>query len=205
MLRSWRQFISAAIIAVLSFPVIARGNLVTFEFEAVSQAFVDNHGLGWTIPNGTSVSGRVTFESTTPDDNPDRPDLGRYFDCIVASNMQIGEYATTDTGLDSFIAITTGFSNDDTYQMIDRSLSFRGVAVSAGIVLIDSDATAFDDVLLPITPPPLDEFEGRLFSILADDDSFSALGTLTSLTLVPEPSTLLLLVGATLLARRPRR
>ncbi|MCB9849331.1 MAG: PEP-CTERM sorting domain-containing protein [Phycisphaerales bacterium] len=188
-----------AAIAVLAAPAGTRGDLVTFEFTAITQGFVDHVGLGWTVPDGTQVIGRFTFDTAIADDSPSNVQLGRYFDSVISSIIQIGDHQTEDAGLDSFVVVTNGFSGEDLFQMVDRSLDFRGIPVDAGIVLEDSDAAVFDDDLILTTPPPLNEFEGRLFAMLADDNSFSAGGTVTSLTLVPEPGTLLLLVGAGLL------
>ncbi|MCB9849339.1 MAG: PEP-CTERM sorting domain-containing protein [Phycisphaerales bacterium] len=191
---------AAVLLATLLVPIHASADLVTFKFEGVTSLFEDLVGLGWTIPNGTVVTGTFTFDSATPDSNPDDPTRANYYDSIVvSSSIQIGNQSTIDTGLDSFVAVTNGFLGDDLYQMIDESLSFRGIPVSSGIVLSDHDAAVFDNVSIPTYPPPLDEFEGRLFTLLADDSSFSAAGTVASLALVPEPGTLLLLVGAGML------
>ncbi|MCB9850515.1 MAG: PEP-CTERM sorting domain-containing protein [Phycisphaerales bacterium] len=185
-------------------PQPACGDLVTFAFTGVTTLFNDGDNVGWSVPNGTELSGRYTFDSTTPDGSPSDPEHGRYYDTIVDLSLSLAEDETTRIGIFNHIFIRTDDINDQ-YILRDRNLVFKDYESNFSFLLADAQANVFASDALPEEPPPLGEFEATDFVLSGLESEYSIHGDITSLTLVPEPSTLVLLAGATLMAGCVRR
>lgn len=199
-----------------------RADLITCEFRGETSVFWNLDGVGWTVPDGTSIWGRFTLDTTAVDVSPSEF-LGKYYHAIVATTIRIGDDELTHTAseyylpnsgfyLDNYVAVGNDWPDDpvwDFFQMRDYSLDFRGYTVSAGVFLEDDDATYFDSDLMPSTLPTLSEFDRTNFVMIAYDEEgafpFYLAGPIRSLVLVPEPSTILLLGVSAVAYRRPRR
>lgn len=204
MIGQQRRHLSVLLLLIMLLATHVRGDMVTFAFTGVTTVFTDGDGVGWSIPNGTALSGTFTFDSSVPDSSPDDPEYGRYYNTITDLSLQLNGYAALHTtGISNHIYVLNDPINDQ-YILLDRELEYRGYPTNFSFLFADEQSSVFDDIALPVSPPPVNEFEYTGFILRGDDDQFGVNGVVTSLTLVPEPSTLLLLVGATLLARRPR-
>jgi hypothetical protein len=68
------------------------------------------------------------------------------------------------------------------------------------------NAELFTNLALPVVPPSLGGLSQNIFGVGATNEIFVVTGQLTSLSLIPEPATLVLLAGGsfTLVMRRRR-
>jgi hypothetical protein len=146
---------------------------------------------------GESVVGSYTFESTTADIDPGDPTTGHYDNAITAFTATFGGDYTVTQGLDNDIFVADGLPGNDVYSLFltnPTAPTVAGLSLGAlSIGLIDTDSSVFSSDALPLTPPNLSDFE-------IDSSGTIYLGSpnqtmdfqLTSLTLVPEPTTLAL-------------
>lgn len=191
------------IISVMSFGVngVAQAIPVTFQFEGT--IFNANSPLNATVLPGTLIRGSYTFDSMAPDTISD-PNSGSY---------AMSNFAVTFLGRTYSMISSTGLreirvqnsSTSDTYNVLlipsgtDQALSgppINGLAPRSfqfnisGIGLFTSDA-------LPLMPPPLPSGIGTppTFTMGFAGGGIAAgiNGRLTSLTAVPEPSSLMLM------------
>ena len=195
--RAWIALLAFA----LGWPGFAVAAPITFGFTGlITTVDPTLDSLGVVV--GGTLAGSYTLESTTPDQtvSPDRAD---YFSVVVA-----GSAATPGYDL-AFDATPGRFS---TLVIIDRSTDSYIVSVPmidspyVGVPLLnliigltDRDGEAVSTTnMLPL--PDLSMFESNVFVVngeLGSNDLIA--GTITSLFLVPEPSSVLLL-GAGLAA-----
>ena len=159
---------------------------------------------------GGTLSGSYTLESTTPDTDP-FPNLAFYDVAVVDATASIGAWGWTfdpapSRDEDNLVQIWNnlgGFVGRDLYQVVMPVSDSPQVGVpplTPNLLLVDSDGTAFSTTAITLIPPDLSQFETNVF-IINDGTSTNELilGTITSLFLVPEPSSVLLL-GAGLAA-----
>ena len=74
--------LASATVGMLAGLSPARAELVTWGFSGEIDSVLDSENvLEGAVTVGTPFSGRFTFETTTPDDNPSNPGLGEYLGC----------------------------------------------------------------------------------------------------------------------------
>jgi len=190
---SWVR-LSIGCAMVLLAPVAAKAAPVTFAFSGTVTAV--DAALAGEFSLGESVVGSYTFESTTPDADPGDPTLGIYDNAITAFSATFGGDYTVTQGLDNDISVANGPPGNDVYQVFLTNPTAPTVAgLSLGALFLgigDIDSNVFNSDSLPLTPPDLAEFESIIAGqIFLDSPGNQTLDfQLTSLTLVPEPSTL---------------
>lgn len=190
---SWvRMSIGCA--TVLLAPVAAKAAPVTFSFTGTVTAV--DAALAGEFSLGESVVGSYTFESTTPDSDPGDPTLGIYDNAITAFSATFGGDYTVTQGLDNDISVANGPPGNDVYQVFLTNPTAPTVAgLSLGALFLgigDFESNVFNSDALPLTPPDLAEFDFDISgAIFLDSPINQGMNfQLTSLTLVPEPSTL---------------
>ncbi len=188
---------------VLIFAVVCtevNASQLTFGFEGVVNQ-VDSPLSGF-FHTGDIISGSYTFESSTANTSSSSTQ-GLYQGALTKLNLQIGSY----TGLEltfpdlSWITIDKGSPTfSDVYGV--RADSLSGPAVGSYqpgqfnlLISYEVGQVVFNDVGLPLTPPPLGAINLLDIGFLAGDNRSDVRGELTSLENagVPEPSTMLLL------------
>lgn len=209
---------AAGFAASLAAPVHAR--LITFAFEGVVTSISgEPHDYFPAADDGVPVSGTYTFESTTPDTNPD-PNRGQYDHAVKQIVFRVGPDALViGPPFNAGISVANqpfGPIDDEEYSVFattDIGGSFSIFEIQ--LFNVDSDGALTSDAL-PLTPPDISKFDFRriLLNVGASDfapgeaPSFVIDAALTSLTLVPaevpEPA-MPALVGLGLLLINARR
>jgi hypothetical protein len=169
---------------------------VTFSFTGVVTDV--DAALAAEFSPGEPVVGSYTFESTTVDSDPGDPILGIYDNAISAFTATFGGDYTVTQGLDNDIAIADGLPGNDVYQVFLTDPTAPTVAgLNLGAIflgLADTTSTVFTSDALPLTPPSLSAFDLDSSGTLYLDSPNQAMHfQLTSFTIVPEPSTFVII------------
>jgi hypothetical protein len=188
----------------LSASGVAQAIPVTFSFEGVVGFTPPSVSLG--VASGTPIRGFYTFESTTPDLVPGtgaNASFGRYeFNSLTIQFL--GNTYTTGAVARKFIDVTNSvtldsYSVDHTAVGSIPSLSgpsVNGLAPLAFQFNISGTGgnNLFDSDALPLVPPSLaSTFVGGVNNGVCGSSICRANGGITSLTAVPEPSSLMLM------------
>ena len=161
---------------------------------------------------GETITGSYTLESTTPDLYPGQDLLGSYEFAVLDVAVTIGDYELTYDPTASqeggnLVNITNSYvggPGSDVYFVSAPVFDAPEVGVPPlffALLLADNEKEAFSTDAITLVPTDLPQFEDNFF-ILDDATAGSELliiGTFTSIFLVPEPSSVLLL-GAGLAA-----
>ena len=199
-------YLAIACLGLAMMTKTASGGFVTWEFGGVITSVDDPLDiLGGSIMLGTPFSGSFTFESTTPDSEPNNPSVGSYDDAIVALSGHIGALEFFGAGLFNTIRVfdePSGFGSDSySVSVTDLGTPFFGETSDFFLGFEDSTRSAFASDSLPIAPFDLNAFDNSFFSLQTASEQVRLEGTVTSL--VPEPATLGLLgMGTVVLLRR---
>jgi PEP-CTERM motif len=198
-----------AFVLCMTLPTLTLAGPVTWEFNGEIRDFVDaDRILGGAINVGTPFSGSFTFETTTPESDPDSARSGVYDGAVTAISGQIGgsPFFQPDefgSGIVVRSSSSVGGENDD-FALWAEDINFPafGSVFRFSFFIADIDGTVFTSDSLPLIPPTLTESNsGMTFTI--DGGRTAMDGRLT--TLVPEPGSLALLaLGAIAIARRRR-
>lgn len=204
---------SVALLLSVSAPPNALAVPVTFEFEGVIDTIfhatsVDPFGTG--IAVGTQFKGRYTFETSTP--NSGTSDYGAYIHTApqYGIDVQVGAFfgSSSTALLPLHYRIITGEwnNNGDVVQDIQtQDMSFGGVNAYLVQIFLEGASTALSSVNLSATPPNLADFFVHTFVLGIGSPSHAVdvayWGQVTSISAVPEPSTLSLVVMAALALR----
>jgi len=175
---------------------------ITFHFEGPITSV--SPALAGTFNTTQTMSGSYTFDSTTPDAVPANPTVGEYVGALTTLTFTINGYTGGLGGGLNDIAVLDNFSGQrDEYDARANSPSGASVGGLApflfGLFLVDFTQSALSNDLLPTTPPDLSKFATKAFILEFETPPGTSLpgptvkGTITSLTPVPEPSTMLLL------------
>jgi len=193
---------------------------VTYGIEVPEQG----HPLSGAIVVGTTFSGTYTIESTTPDSYPEFQEWGAYYGAIGDLNGAIhGELSDVGFQGPIFAEDLGGESNYVAVDMLGWDSEWWGHDFSAGVDVLGSPFrlhwgynpwswnSEYPRInAIPINPPPFEDlhFFSTSFSFTelepVSGEPASFRGRLTSLSVVPEPTTGMLLLAAAglLLARR---
>jgi len=182
----------------------------TYTGEITSITFNQNNVLG-DLQIGDAFDGVFEFDLSVPDVFPDNPTTGSY-DQDGVMNVNLPAISLDYSG-HLFIWVhndTTALPGDQFGIAADNSFGDFNVSFF-GVTLTDTTALAFDSDALPSLLQLLD-FDGTVFRLsghrISTFDSFQVKGALTSLILVPAPSTVIValaLFGGAGLRRCRRR
>jgi hypothetical protein len=186
---------------------IARGDLITWEFEGVLTSVNDYTGfLGPSVFVGAPFLGQLTFEASTLDTVPSDPRRGVYLGAGEAMGGTIGDnlfIADPASSIDIRVAYDEPSTGYDSIW-IGAGVRISSQPIRLAVTLIDEDGLMLSSDALPTQPPSLDLTDVRGLALGSEPLGISILGELT--TLVPEPSSLLLWLGiGVVVAFRTRR
>jgi len=221
-------FLAGSLTMILGIaPTQTRAANVTFNFTGT---VTGNFDFGFSpdpeFVIGEAVAGSYTFDPSTADTDPS-PNTGIYSGAISAFTITFGTgagaYTASANGGDIIVRndfiFAPGFEANDQYGLFINSSDWVSVPNAAGEGspsepfldadgwLIDNTSTAFGSDALPVSPPDLSAFTPRDWFFAYDLDEDLAVGfQINTLTIVPEPGTLLLgvLASAGFLVRRRR-
>ena len=205
----------------------ALATIITVEVEGVVNYFGTGGGLArdGSVGLGSTMTGYCTYDTETPD-QADQADFGFY--PVISISMTIGNYMFTHDPTSSDPAYFTVGTVDPGYRVYSNAPRFDGT------IYINETPQTYDDITWGYTYlelmnlwtssgeyiptdalPDLDswpdlsvfdnrrEFKASFYD--ASNSNFDIAGQVTSLTVIPEPATLLLLaLGSLALLRRPR-
>jgi len=205
--------IAWSIVGLLSLCTAARAGPVTFQFAGeITRVRDPDNLLGGAVTIGSPFSGSYTFESATPDVDPD-PRRGLYEGALLDVLGQVGALGYHGPrGERNAIEVRDGFAGQglgDEFYQIRSDLVVGGLELDFGLGFGGVGGDVLGGDALPIIPPDITRFESREFYIFDSSENvpIGLGGEIKSLTLVPDSGTLLLLlVGMGLLGtRQPRR
>jgi len=184
-----------------------RAGPVTFEFAGEITFITDDENLlGGAVTVGSPFSGLYTFESTTPDSDPDEPRRGLYNDAITFVSGEIagiafsGPLAPTD-----FVDVLDFPNTSFDHYLVYAEVELLSTALDFKVRLGDQSGTAFHNDSLPATAPSLALFDSATFTVFDGSETipFYVKGHVTSF--VPEPGAVVLLALGSLIASRRNR
>jgi hypothetical protein len=200
---------------------LAFATLISSPRPAQSIPFVWAFEAESTLLPGSRITGRVTIESDTADNDP-RPTFGQYFDAVIGFEADVdGQplFHSLEFG-GGLVVVNIGPELPDLgvpnfYWVVADVTDVNGNRTSVSIELADSSRVVIADDLLRVVPPALSEIDpfdptqlpdpGVTTTSLVGAYGFGN-GILTRLVLVPEPSAAALLAlaiaGAIALRRR---
>ncbi len=208
----WIAMVGTSVTLAMSVvPQYAAAEVVRYTFagEITTITFNESNVLG-DLQIGDPFDGFFEFDLSIPDGSPD-PNVGQYDqDGVMAVNLP--ELSLNYSGHLFMGVFNDSWFSDADFFFMEADNSFGDFNVSAfGVQLTDSTASAFDSDALP-SLLQLPEFDGTLFRLsgfrISTLDSFQVRGALTSLILVPAPSTVIValaLFGGAGLRRCRRR
>lgn len=187
---------------------IAQADLITFAFEGE----VTSSNKEAVFPLGQSISGQYSFDPSVADSNPGNPEQGTY-DAIRAFSFTSGNYTVDATPANSANTGGTITVNRDTvfdpqeYSVFLIRSELQDLwgpdvngeqLVRMWLKLDGGSQSPIESIELPLTPPDLAAFDSTTFGLFfySDPTNFEGAGVqfeVTSLTLVPVPSSIVLL------------
>ena len=202
-MRLLKAIVVTSLCYVAIAPSRALGGLVTWQFAGEITSVTDPDGsLGGVFSIGTPFSGMYTFESTTPDTFPDILDSGLYEGAVTSISGMVGDVVFSAFSSSPGRIYVSDDNAGDGYSVSGATV-FLGAPVAFGLRLGDSTGTIFSDNSLPLTPPDLRSLDNMLFLLVLEPDGDALVGELTAL--VPDPTTLALLVAGALFVIRRKR
>jgi len=195
------------VLSVITIPP-AFAEKITFGFKGKITDLEDPNGIVSGIQVGDAYEGSVTFDSLTPDVNPDTA-IGSYR--FIELEMRFGAISfVSDPPLhnsDIIFVNNNQFPDKDAFGIQSFTLKQQTGPnlppfITLLLDLIDNEGTVFSDTALPTTPPAFGEFEDTfMFFIL--QNSVIIEGNVESLfliqpvggELIPLDTTALLLAG----------
>jgi hypothetical protein len=183
----------------------ANATVITFQFSGtVTQVPVDE--VFGDLGAGNEIQGAFTFDSSASDLIPNDPSIASYrWTAPLGMTVTVGSHTFDTSGLLS-IGVLNGA--EDQYTVFAESAAGD---LTLELFLQDDTGEVFSSDHLPLTAPPLDNFDQRDFHLDGTfaDGEVQADGRLNSLSgpTVPEPDTapICLAVSVVLLLRARRK
>ncbi len=196
--------------------IVVRGSVVSVETELRSE-FSVGESFEWTYDYETLAPDTGSFSWT-----------GEYVTAIISTSLVIGDYGLTTAGGEIYVrddAPVVYGGPLDRYQVssrktpVNNGVAFSGADVGllfpywVSVELDDLQEAAFDSTALPATSPLLSDFEERRFQFFFAEEQMTGVafgvsrvyGEVTSIEVVPEPSTAFLMsLGLVVLGSRRR-
>jgi hypothetical protein len=204
----WGIIVVGAFLLVYVQPVQAVP--VTIQIEAVVDTVEDSGNyLGGLVDVCDVITGYYTYESTTPDSSPSDPVQGNYWNYSLPSGvyLSVGDFDfrtnTNDIEFNVFIR-NDNSSGHDIYgfdSLNNFPLSNGTIVDTIYWSLKDYTASVFSSDALPTTAPILDQWEENLLRFITDRE-FLIDAHVTSAEVVPEPSTVFLLIFGSIFLRK---
>jgi len=154
---------------------------VTFFFTGQVNSEAIN-GCGALVNCGV-VFGSYTFDSATPDQNPN-PTTGLYAATNITFSIDGASFFTSPTG----VINVANFSLVDQYGVLATGTATNASTATLSILLADPTATAFTSDALPQSPTALSSLLPGTFQLNAADDTFQLLGAISSINVLPAGS-----------------
>ncbi|MBI4579174.1 MAG: hypothetical protein HY718_05695 [Planctomycetes bacterium] len=172
----------------------AEGVLMTsYQFSGRIDTVTDPSGdwVGLVAP-GVPFSGTYTYDPTVPDSVPDNPSIGIYTSADSSFSINVGNWTGATSGDRCEISVYNSIGWDSGFVISAVGFQSSGRSISEMTVgLSRTNGSAFESDALPTVAPSFDVFPYRAFGFQAAN-YVRIVGTLESLVLTPEPSTLLL-------------
>lgn len=201
----------AGLVTILGLTRPAASAQVGFEFTGTVTIFQDLfNDLDGSVGAGTPFTGRMHWESTTPDVYSD-PSIGLYSGNAPLFELvfEVGSYTFEASSVDMLLYDDSVLFGDDLTLRNILAEPFPGDPLLQvqilSLTLRDSDRSVFASDALPFGPLDIADFESRSMRIygcqLANtsppgycpNNDWDIIGTVETLTFVPEPGTALLL------------
>ncbi len=193
----------AVLCAVALCPKPAQAYLITIQIEAVVDSVEDNGpGDGYLdgqIHVGDMITGYYTYESTTLDSSTlDYRGIYEHYlpPCGIFLNVSGFDFETDPAHTDFVIDIIDnlpGYEKDSylIYSNNNLPLSNGTIVEDIGLRFTDSSGQALSSTALPLTAPNLDDWLSPYTLVISG--GFSISSNVTSMVLIPEPASVLLL------------
>jgi hypothetical protein len=208
-------------------PAICQAAVIEIGFTGLVDNVVDPYNLLENgVQEGASISGFYIYDSETPDSEPEgltyigwyRQTTAPSIMCLTADSLT---FQSDPTNMDIMIAVSNNYGGAilDVYGVTSyNNLELdNGIIVDAfGMGFDDYSGTALSSDALPTIPLDLSQWESNGLGIqgsgyptppIGGDKSapFSIYGHVTSVWLIPEPTTLLLFSFGALILRKRKR
>jgi len=180
---------------------------MAYEFTGVVNSFSDPSGvLDGSIHTGTEFSGRFTFDSDALDLNSD-PAIGEYGGPAFSMTLTLGSYSWFSGLGNGDVRVALGDFYDDMMLGTRPFPVGGGMHIFSMVVGFSHRGRIFASDALPLMDPfPVSSFQGGLGvkgENVLEYTYFEFGGSMTSFTVVPEPTSMLFLaMGFGLLRRR---
>jgi hypothetical protein len=173
-MRSFHVLIAAVVVLVSGFvaPARAGNELIEFQFSGV---FTEVNGAPY--PVGSPFTATLSFDPASVDLNPS-PVVGSYRGAIFTVPGRLGNQIILE---DAFINVSFGSAGSDTWRV-----DFVGGGSFNYNIVLGFPIGYFPTDALPLT---LDFSQSTTRLFRGSDFNFSMQGTVTSLSVVPEPMT----------------
>lgn len=200
-----------AVLMITTFATVLNAEIITFAFSGTVTEVEDPcEILDPSIIVGSAFNGSYTFNSDAIDRNPD-PRWGRYGGSQAVPDVFSMSVVVGNKVFEPIRSASISVDDEVTYDSYGVHVGIDPEAFDYAAVelFLGGEADFLDSDSLPITPPLLEEtFSSVLgisyMSVLNPFSNVLVGGTLSSLTLVPEPTTILVLALGGLLLRKRR-
>jgi len=210
-----------AILVCIFLPTVLNGQLITIGIEATVNYLNDNDNLlEGKVTLGSTITGTYTYDTNTPDTNP-ASETGDYihYNLPFGITLTVGGITFMSDPQNTMFKI--GMTNATPGQMFNDSYGIRSFynflildAVQVNELswaLVDSSNTALSDIILPTNAPHLSDWNStNVLSIGGGkggippcyDKTFNIHAEVTSVVLIPEPTSLFLFCFSLLALRK---
>jgi hypothetical protein len=203
--------LAATLLCFVCLPV--RANLITIGLTGTVYSVGDPCNVfGGQIHINDTLTGTYTYDTSTPDSNPSNPAVGDYYHysapCGVSVTINGFNFRTDPNNIEFEVYI---YDAQNSYADCYAFDSYHNSPLPDGTLverinwqITDSTGTALSSDALPTTTPNLDDWDmdGGLFIFGPGHWGFAISADITSVVLIPEPATLLLLVFGVAICKR---